>query len=71
MKPRELLAERQALYEQMRPYGLTPLWEVLHALVPPEPGVRTAAAHWRWQDVQPFLEEPAGSSAPKKRSAAC
>lgn len=50
-------AERAALYERMRPHGLTPLWEVLHALVPPRPAVRTQPAHWRWAEVQPFLAE--------------
>jgi gentisate 1,2-dioxygenase len=48
---------RQALYERMRPAGLTPLWEVLHALVPQQPAVRTRPAHWRWRDVKPFLDE--------------
>ena len=48
--------ERQALYEQMRAHGLTPLWEVLHALVPSEPAVRTQCAHWRWTDVRPHLD---------------
>ena len=56
MTAREPAAERQALYEQMRPHGLTPLWEVLHALVPSEPGVRTQCAHWRWSEVKPFLD---------------
>ncbi len=50
-------AERAALYERMRPLGLTPLWEVLHALVPQRPAVRTQPAHWRWAEVQPFLAE--------------
>ena len=49
-------AERQALYGRMLERGLTPLWEVLHALVPPEPAVRTQCAHWRWVDVWPFIE---------------
>src|SRR5690606_24460642 len=49
--------ERQALYDRMRPAGLTPLWEVLHALVPQQPAVRTRPAHWRWRDVKPFLDE--------------
>jgi gentisate 1,2-dioxygenase len=51
------LGERQALYERMLPSGLTPLWEVLHSLVPQEPVVRTRPAHWRWCEVKPFLEE--------------
>lgn len=49
--------DRQQLYDRMLPSGLTPLWEVLHALVPQQPAVRTQAAHWRWQDVKPFLDE--------------
>jgi gentisate 1,2-dioxygenase len=40
----------------MAPLGLKPLWEVLGALVPREPAVRTQPAHWRWQDVAPFLQ---------------
>jgi gentisate 1,2-dioxygenase len=48
--------ERQALYERMLPLGLTPLWEVLHALVPAQPAVQTRPVLWRWADVQPFLE---------------
>jgi gentisate 1,2-dioxygenase len=49
--------ERQRLYDRMRPAGLTPLWEVLHALVPQQPAVRSRPAHWRWSDVKPFLDE--------------
>ena len=48
---------RQALYDDMRPHGLTPLWEVLHALVPRQPAVRTRPALWRWQEVKPFLDD--------------
>ena len=48
---------RQALYDRMLPHGITPLWEVLHALVPQQPAVKTQAVHWRWSDVAPFLEE--------------
>jgi gentisate 1,2-dioxygenase len=56
MNAPEALPSRQALYEQMRPHGLAPLWAVLHALVPREPAVRTQCAHWRWSDVEPFLD---------------
>ncbi len=49
--------ERQRLYERMSPAGLTPLWEVLHALVPRQPAVRTRPALWRWDEVKPFLDE--------------
>lgn len=47
--------ERQQLYEQMSPLALTPLWEVLHALVPPRPASRCVPALWRYEEVRPFL----------------
>jgi gentisate 1,2-dioxygenase len=50
-------AQRQDLYQRMLPAGLTPLWEVLHALVPRQPSVRTQPALWRWADVKPFLDD--------------
>lgn len=60
MNAPEAIPARQALYEQMRPHGLAPLWAVLHALVPREPAVRTLCAHWRWSDVEPFLDAAGG-----------
>lgn len=43
------------LYAQMAPVGLTPLWEVLHALVQPEP-VSPALAHkWSYDAIRTFL----------------
>ncbi len=56
MNANDITSQRQALYQDMAPLGLTPLWEVLHALVPREPAVRTQPMCWRWQDVEPFLE---------------
>jgi gentisate 1,2-dioxygenase len=46
-------ASRHAFYESIAPLGLAPLWEVLHALVPPRPATAAQAALWRWQDVRP------------------
>ncbi|MGA0017380.1 MAG: gentisate 1,2-dioxygenase [Burkholderiaceae bacterium] len=46
---------RQALYHDMDPHHLTPLWEVLHALVPPAPQSTAAPAHWAYDTVRPFL----------------
>ena len=46
---------RQQLYRDMDPHHLTPLWEVLHALVPPQPNTPCAPALWRYADVRPFL----------------
>lgn len=49
-------AARQALYRAMDPHHLTPLWEVLHALVPPQPRSCCVAAHWPYAQVRPFLQ---------------
>lgn len=47
--------ERQRLYEAMSPLNLTPLWEVLHALVPPQPRSRCEPALWRYDLLRPHL----------------
>ena len=39
------VAQRQQLYSDMSPHNLTPLWEVLHALVPQQPATPCAPAH--------------------------
>jgi gentisate 1,2-dioxygenase len=46
---------RQQLYRDMDPLHLTPLWEVLHSLVPKEPKTPCVAAHWKYEEVRPFL----------------
>jgi gentisate 1,2-dioxygenase len=46
---------RQQLYADMAPQHLTPLWEVLHALVPKEPATPCEPAHWKYGEVRPFL----------------
>lgn len=46
---------RQQLYRDMDPLNLTPLWEVLHALVPQQPATPCVPALWKYQDVRPFL----------------
>src|SRR5687768_1959681 len=46
---------RQQLYGDMHPHNLTPLWEVLHALVPPKPGTPCVPALWKYDEVRPFL----------------
>lgn len=48
-------ALRQQLYRDMDPLHLTPLWEVLHALVPPQPASPCEPALWRWDAVRPLL----------------
>ncbi|HMA06840.1 MAG TPA: cupin domain-containing protein, partial [Ramlibacter sp.] len=39
----------------MDPLNLTPLWEVLHALVPPQPTTPCVPALWSYDAVRPFL----------------
>lgn len=46
---------RQQLYREMDPHHLTPLWEVLHALVPPQPNTPCVPAFWRYDAVRPYL----------------
>ena len=50
-----IAAERQAYYAAIRPLHLSPLWEQLHALVPPQPATPCVAAHWRYDALRPHL----------------
>ena len=47
---------RQALYRDMSPLNLTPLWEVLHALVPNQPASPCVPALWKYEQIKPFLK---------------
>ncbi len=53
--PHPTAALRQQLYRDMAPLHLTPLWEVLHALVPQQPETPCVPAIWRYDEVRPFL----------------
>jgi gentisate 1,2-dioxygenase len=53
--PHPAAAARQALYRDMSPQHLTPLWEVLHALVPPQPQSPCVPACWKYRDIRHFL----------------
>ena len=53
--PDPVVQARQQLYADMAPHHLTPLWEVLHALVPREPASPCVPAHWRYETVRPLL----------------
>lgn len=48
-------AQLETLYEEMRPRHLYPLWEVLSALVTPEPQTRAVPAKWAYDDVRGYL----------------
>ena len=49
------LDERRRFYEEISSANLTPLWEVLHALVPSAPATPCVPAHWRYAEVRPHL----------------
>ena len=38
--------ERRRFYNAIAAHSMTPLWEVLHALVPPAPNTPCVPAHW-------------------------
>lgn len=48
-------SERQRFYEHIGASNLTPLWEVLHALVPSQPSGRCVPAGWHYENVRPHL----------------
>jgi len=50
-------AERSAFYERIGALGLTPLWEVLGALVPAQPKSPVAPAHFRYEQIRPHVLE--------------
>ena len=49
--------ERKAFYEKIDKACVTPLWEVLHALVPPSPRTPCVPHLWRYDEVRPWLME--------------
>lgn len=48
-------AARKAFYEAIAAQNMTPLWEVLHALVPQSPSTPCLPALWKYADVRPYL----------------
>lgn len=53
--PDTALPDRQRFYQAIARHQLTPLWEVLHALVPSQPQSPCVPAHWPYAAVRPFL----------------
>ena len=49
--------ERERFYERIGRANLAPLWEELHALVPPSPETRCLPALWKYDELRPFLME--------------
>jgi gentisate 1,2-dioxygenase len=50
-------AERRAFYQRIGSRNLTPLWEVLGALVPAFPSSSIVPAHWRYADIREHVME--------------
>jgi len=48
---------RAEFYQRLAPRSMTPLWESLHALVPPEPITPVQPTVWRYAEVRPLLME--------------
>lgn len=51
-KPANALRERAAYYERIGTRNMTPLWEVLGALVPPQPRSPVQATLWRYAELR-------------------
>lgn len=51
------MSERAAFYARIDKDNMTPLWEVLSALVPPQPKTPCVPAYWAYDKVRAFLME--------------
>ena len=49
------IAARKNFYDAIARHSMSPLWEVLHALVPSSPTTPCVPAHWKYSDVHPYL----------------
>jgi gentisate 1,2-dioxygenase len=49
--------DRKAFYDRIDKGNLAPLWEVLHALVTPQPNTPCKPYLWKWDGVWPWLQE--------------
>lgn len=54
-RPAESAPARQTFYNAISQHNLSPLWEVLHALVPPFPSTPCVPALWKYNDIRPHL----------------
>lgn len=48
---------RKVFYDAIHTQHMTPLWEVLHALVPQQPATPCVPAFWAYEKVRPYLME--------------
>ena len=59
-------ATRQAFYQRMDRDHLAPLWEVLHALVPPQPNSPCKPGYWNYQAIRPYIMESGSAISAKE-----
>ncbi len=50
-------SNRQAFYQEIDAHSCTPLWEVLHGLVPETPATPCQPQLWPWATVWPYLQQ--------------
>jgi len=48
---------RREFYRRLEGDNLAPLWEVLHALVPPQPHSPCRPALWKYRSIRPYIME--------------
>ena len=51
---------RREFYQRLDRDNLAPLWEVLHALVPPQPNSPCRPALWKYRQIRPYVMESGG-----------
>ena len=56
--PPDVQAARAAFYGRIRQQHMAPLWEVLGALVPPQPASPAQPAHWRYATLRDQVLPP-------------
>ena len=52
-----LTPERKEFYDRLNARGAAPLWEVLGAIIPPEPRPEAVPVLWHYEDLRPLLME--------------
>ncbi|HLG55644.1 MAG TPA: gentisate 1,2-dioxygenase [Vicinamibacterales bacterium] len=62
----ELTPERQEFYNRLDAKSTAPLWEVLGAIIPPEPQPKTLPVLWHYDDLRPLLTEAGRLLTPKE-----
>jgi len=52
-----LTPERKEFYDRLNARGAAPLWEVLGAIIPPEPRPEAVPVLWHYEELRPLLME--------------